>query len=77
MATGKTSIMERYIDNKFDNNTQATIVPSFKPKKNENVTNIKIFRAINKKEEEKNAIKRINTNNNLNNKINEELVKSK
>ena len=23
MATGKTSIMERYIDNKFDNNTQA------------------------------------------------------
>ena len=33
MATGKTSIMERYIDNKFDNNTQATIVPSFKPKK--------------------------------------------
>ena len=33
MATGKTSIMERYIDNKYDNNTQATIVPSFKPKK--------------------------------------------
>ena len=33
MATGKTSIMERYIDNKFDNNTRATIVPSYKPKK--------------------------------------------
>ena len=48
-----------------------------KPKKNENVTNIKISRTINKKEEDTNAVKRISTNNNLNNKINEELVKSK
>jgi len=48
-----------------------------KPKKNENVTNIKISRTINKKDEDTNAVKRISTNNNLNNKINEELVKSK
>jgi len=48
-----------------------------KPKKNGNVTNIKISRTINKKEEDTNAVKRISTNNNLNNKINEELVKSK
>ena len=48
-----------------------------KPKKNENVSNIKITRTINKKEEDLNAIKRIGTNNNLNNKINEELVKKK
>ena len=61
----------------FNNNNSYYRNEYSKPKKNENVTNIKIFRAINKKEEEKNAIKRINTNNNLNNKINEELVKSK
>ena len=48
-----------------------------KPKKNENITNIKISRTINKKEEDTNAVKRISTNNNLNHKINEELAKNK
>ena len=48
-----------------------------KTRRNDHATNIKISRAINKKEEDINAFKRISTNNNLNNKINEELVKTR
>ena len=32
MATGKTSIIKRYLYDEFDENTNATIVPDFKPK---------------------------------------------
>ena len=79
--------LNELIDKKFEhlskrakniNNSYNRNEYNSKPKKNEIVSNIKISRTVNKKEDEVNSIKRINTiNSNLHNKVNEELVKNK